>query len=191
MFSDLRTSKIEVPAVSLEAIRPLMWSPTAVAAIALLAAFLALEWPFMALVAVIPVCILWGQATKFENTAKWAEGIVRWTKLQEELEDRLKSDDLEGELKKVRCESAPLDKELHEWVNTRPTFWERAFLSRTRREPEMRPYLHRLVRERSYIDSSLVDAVLKQRRETRKARESESSSNVAGSKLSGANSLGA
>ncbi len=137
----------------------------------------------MALVAVIPVCILWGQATKFENTAKWAEGIVRWTKLQEELEDRLKSDDLEAELKTVRAESAPLDKELHEWVNTRPTFWERAFLSRTRREPEMRPYLHRLVRERSYIDSSLVDAVLKRRRETRKAHESESSSNVAGSNL--------
>lgn len=191
MFSDLRTSKIEVPAVSLEAIRPLMWSPTAVAAIAILAAFLAQEWPFMALVAVIPVCILWGQATKFENTAKWAESIVRWTKLQEEVEDRLKSDDLEAELKKVRESNQQLRKELHEWVNTRPTFWERAFLSRTRREPEMRPHLHRLVQERSYIDSSLVDAVLKQRRETRKARESESSSDVAGSNLSGANSLGA
>jgi hypothetical protein len=191
MFSDLRTSKIEVPAVSLEAIRPLMWSPALLAGIAIVAAFFAQEWPFLALVAVIPVCILWGQATKFENTAKWAEGIVRWTKLQEELEDRLKSDDLEAELKKVREANQQLRKELHEWVNTRPTFWERALLSRTRREPEMKPHLHRLVRERSFLDSSLVDAVLKQRRETRKARESESTSNVAGSNLSGANSLGA
>jgi hypothetical protein len=172
MFSDLRTSKIEVPAVSLEAIRPLMWSPTAVAAIAVLAAIFAQGLPLLlVLLVVVPVCILWGQATKFENTAKWAEGIVRWTKLQEELEDRLKSDDLEAELKKVREANQPLRKELHEWVNTRPTFWERAFLSRTRREPEMRPYLHRLVRERSYIDSCLVDAVLKQRRGGRSALE--------------------
>lgn len=173
MFSDLKTQKIEVPASSLESIRPLMWNHTPVAAVAILAVIFTQGLPLLLMfLVVIPVCILWGQANKFANTAKWAGGIVRWTKLQEELEERLKSEDLEAELKKVRAQSQPLDKELHEWVHTRPTFWERAILSRTRREPEMKPHLHRFLQERSYIDSCLVDAMLERRRKAHKAPES-------------------